>query len=467
FRGGTSRQAGSAFKPFTLVTALENAISPAQRYPAPPSIEIELPEDCRGPENEPVWPVQNYDGTGSGRPSVEEATISSLNVVYAQLVRDLGRGNPCDGAQLVVDVAKRMGIGSQLFAVPSATLGTNLVNTMEMARAYGTLATMGRRFDPMMVTRITDAEGHVLYQGKPHGEQAVNPGVAWTAVEIMKKVVQYGTGSAADIGRPAAGKTGTSQEWRNAWFVGFIPQLVASVWVGFPQGDIDMVSPRTRLFHVTGGTWPAMIWHEFMAKATATMPVQEFATPDIDFVFVTVDTNTGCLATDATPRRYRQNLRFVEGLEPSEQCEEEIGDLPVPSVVGLSKADAVATIQDYGFRPVVEIRAAADVEPGTVLSQSPAGGEQAPLASTVTITVAGEDPADAKVNVPNVVGLLRSGAIAILQAAGFDVNVVDQWRCRPPSSCGAQPNRVWDQEPNAGAQVQPGSTVTIWANEGG
>lgn len=465
-RGGTGRHAGSAFKPFTLVAALENGISPAQVYPAPPEIEIPLPEDCQGPEDEPVWPVQNYEGQAGGEPTVREATILSLNVVYAQIVQDLGAGDPCAGATKVVDAASRMGISSFLRAVPSATLGTNEVNTYEMASAYGTFATMGTRVPPMVVTKITNAAGRERYVHAAQPTQAVAPGVAWTAVQILEGVITSGTGHAADIGRPAAGKTGTAQQWRDAWFVGFIPQMVAAVWVGFPQGEIDMVAPTTRLPHVFGGSWPALIWHAFMEKATADMPVQQFVEPgNIEYVEVAIDITRGCLPNEFTLPGDIEIVKFVKGTEPTEKCDYSAREITVPGVVGLPREQAVATLQTYGFHPSVVTKETDEAPANTVIGQSPKAGAKAFQGSTVTITVAIPVPEPEQTEVPNVVGMQRSDAIATLESAGLGVIVVDKWQCRPPDSCGAVENQVWDQDPNGGKKVEPGSTVTIWVNK--
>jgi penicillin-binding protein 1A len=465
-RGGTGRHAGSAFKPFTLVAALENGISPSQVYPAPPEIEIPLPEDCQGPEDEPMWPVQNYEGEAGGKPTVEEATVLSLNVVYAQIVQDLGHDDPCAGAAKVVDAASRMGITSYLRAVPSATLGTNEVNTYEMASAYGTFATMGMRVPPMVVTRITEAAGKELFTHASKRTQAVVPGVAWTAVKILEGVITSGTGHAADIGRPAAGKTGTAQQWRDAWFVGFIPQMVAAVWVGFPEGEIDMVAPTTRLPHVFGGSWPATIWHDFMAKATADMPVVEFVEPgDIEYVEIAIDVERGCLPNAFTFPGDIEIVKFVKGTEPTEKCDDSARFVTVPAVVGFSRDHAIGVLQSYGFDVSVATRETNEAPANTVVGQSPGAGAQAFQGSTVTITVATPRPEPEQIQVPNVVGIQRADAVDTLKAAGLGVVVVDRWQCRPPDSCGAEDEQVWDQDPGAGKLVDPGSTVTIWANK--
>jgi len=309
--GATGRQAGSSFKPFALVTALENGILPSETYPAPGSVVLDYPPCGSG---EDPWVVQNYEGQSfGGYLTLEQATISSVNVVYAQLIRDL---HP----ERVVDVARRMGIRSPLRPFCSAVLGANEVNTVEMSSAFGTLAAGGTRYPPFAVTRIEDSSGEAIFEKVPTGRRAIGSQIAWTATQILRKVITGGTGTAADIGRPAAGKTGTAQQWRDAWFVGFIPQLTAAVWVGFPQGQISMISPRVRISRVTGGSFPAQIWRQFMSVMSERIPVRAFEPPEAETVLVPIDVTRGCVATDATPEENIRYIRFRPGTEPTETC---------------------------------------------------------------------------------------------------------------------------------------------------
>jgi penicillin-binding protein 1A len=278
--GSTGRQTGSAFKPFALVTALENGISPSS--PLNGSFaKIPL-------ENGTYWEPQNAEGSGAGTVSLTTATVDSINIAYANLEVELGDGDAYAGARKIVETAHRMGIrccpttsvpASPLVAVPAAVLGANEVSTLEMASAYGTLAHGGQHVQPTPVLQITRADGTVLYRATPHPKQVVDPSVVSVADDILQKVVQYGTGTAANIGRPQIGKTGTNSDFTDAWFVGAIPQMVTAVWVGFPQGLIPMCCGRVRIGEVFGGTWPAQIWHAFMSAATIHLPVRPFPTP--------------------------------------------------------------------------------------------------------------------------------------------------------------------------------------------
>jgi penicillin-binding protein 1A len=314
-----------------------------------------------------------------------------VNTVFAQLIARVG-------AQTVVDVAKTMGIRCcervseprrPLLPYLSAVLGSNEVNTLEMASGYGTLATGGQRVNPIPVISITDAQGHLVWQVNPRPKQVVDPAVASAADQILQKVVLYGTGTEANIGRPQIGKTGTNHGFTDAWFVGAIPQLVAAVWVGFPQGQISMQPPTTRIT-VFGGTWPAQIWRLFMLKAAASFPIRSFPTPTVNYIAVAVDVTQSpyCLPNQYTLPQNIQTLEFIAGTEPTKTCTTptSLQAIPVPSVVGLSQASAMTLLADTGFYVKVLVSTSTQ-PPGTVISQSPSAGVSAYQTSTVTITV--------------------------------------------------------------------------------
>lgn len=383
--GGTGRQTGSAFKPFALVAALERGISPETTFPAPSSIQIPL-------DDGKVWDVTNAEGGGYGSMSLASATVNSVNTVYAQLIIELG-------PQAVVRTATRMGIRcctdvgeprKPLQPYPSAVLGANEVNTLEMSSAFGTLATGGRRVRPVPAIEVRDADGELLWRADPEPKQVISPDVATTADEILQDVVEFGTGRSASIGRPQIGKTGTASDHTNAWFVGAIPQLSAAVWVGYPQGQVSMEPPRTRIT-VFGGTWPAQIWRLFMVRAIRGLPVRDFPTPDVNHVSVAVDVTQRplCLPNRFTLPQDIQILDFVEGTQPTQTCETptSLQSIALPSVIGLRQSLAQRRLERVGF--YVEIHLADSTQPpGTVISQSPAAGTSALQTSTVTLTIA-------------------------------------------------------------------------------
>ncbi|MEW6059838.1 MAG: transglycosylase domain-containing protein [Actinomycetota bacterium] len=467
--GTTGRQAGSAFKPFALVAALENGLSPQTPLNASYA-SISLQDGT-------WWTPLNYDGSGYGTISLEAATIDSVNIAYANLVVALGDGDAYEGAAKVVRTARRMGIrccsrtsnpDRPLKALPSAVLGTNEVNTLEMASAYGTLAMAGFYAQPTPVVRITKPNGDILFEASPRPRQVMNPAVASVARSILEKVVLYGTGTAANIGRPQIGKTGTAQDWHDAWFVGAIPQLVAAVWVGFPQGQVSMTYPTVRISHVLGGTWPAQIWRAFMVNATQNIPARPFPTSEVQYVRLRIDTTQGCLANQYTLPQDIEIREFIAGTEPRlSVCTEPTSYqyLTVPSAMGLPEDEALSLLRSSGF-DVQVLHQQSDLPEGTVIAQDPGPGEQALQATTVTITVAGRPQPSAGLTViPAVVGMTQGQAEATLRSAGFETEVVQQEECDPESpSCVYRKGYVWAQLPDAGTRVQAGSEIRIYVN---
>jgi penicillin-binding protein 1A len=463
--GSTGRQAGSSFKPFALVAALERGISPSQTFDGS-YVSVPLGDGT-------VWTPVNAEGASYGYLSMEDATIHSVNIAYVNLEKAIGEGDIYLGARRVVGTAVRMGIrcctgttspGTPLRAVPSAVLGTNEVNTLEMASAYGTLADGGAHVEPTPVVSVTTPDGKVLYQAHPNPHQVVNPAIVTVADGILQKVVLYGTGTAANIGRPQIGKTGTAENYSDAWFVGAVPQLVAAVWVGFPQGQVSMSYPNTRISPVYGGTWPAEIWRAFMVNATRNLPVRRFPTSSVRYVTLRIDTTQGCLANPYTPPPDIDVQTYIAGTEPHlKVCKQPTSYqlLTVPSVIGMKEGPATGLLRSGGFN--VTVRYAPSVQPaGIVFSQEPAAGEQALQTSTVTISVSRQVATAA---VPDVVGLTKGAGAAALRNSGFAPFVQEQPQCDPnETSCDYRRGLVWAQSPSAGASVPTGSTVTIAVN---
>jgi penicillin-binding protein 1A len=255
--GGSGRGPGSSFKPFVLAAALQQGISAKSFFPSPATITIPG-ANAGGP-----WEVDNYDDADFGDIDLIEATQVSSNTVYAQLIDEVGPAN-------VADLAQRMGVSTPLDPVHSLVLGSEEVSVIDMATAYGTLARGGERIDPIVVTRVEDAEGNVLRTYQPERQRVLDELTTQTVNWVLSQVIQDGTGRGAAISQPAAGKTGTTEEYRDAWFVGYTCELTAAVWVGFDEPNDDG-SPRLMTsVHgepVTGGSIPADIWRAFMEPA--------------------------------------------------------------------------------------------------------------------------------------------------------------------------------------------------------
>ena len=236
------RQPGSAFKAVVYVAALENGVSPD-------AMQFDAPINLAG------WSPENYEGKYYGAVTLETAFAESLNSVAAQLAVQVG-------PQRVISVAQRLGIWSRLEPNASLALGTSEVTLLEMMAAYGTIANGGRLVQPYGVLEARTADQQIHPLGPATPEAVIDPAIDDDMLRMMVAVVTRGTGTAARIDRPAAGKTGTTQDYRDAWFIGFTHDLVVGVWVGN-----DDHSPTNK---VTGGSLPAQIWHDFMVSAYAT-----------------------------------------------------------------------------------------------------------------------------------------------------------------------------------------------------
>lgn len=244
------RQPGSSFKTFVLASAIEQGM--------PPSYMIDSSSPAYIPTKPKPWVVGNSEGAGHGMISLASATHASVNTVFARLCWALG-------AKSVAKTANRMGITSTIPEYPSIALGTHNVTPIDMAAAYGTLASGGVRNDPIVITEVVDASGKSIFKAKPTNKRVLKPEVARAVTDVLKGVINGGTARRAAIGRPAAGKTGTSQNYRDVWFVGYTPQLVTSVWVGYRTEQTIFVGGR----HAFGGTVCAPIWAAYMKPALA------------------------------------------------------------------------------------------------------------------------------------------------------------------------------------------------------
>ena len=262
------RQAGSAFKPFVLATALGQHISPYSSWSGPPELMIDDPK-CfyRGQP----WDVHNYADESAGSMNLLDATAHSVNTIYAQLSDTVG-------PEHVVETAHRLGITSPLIPVCSITLGVEGVSPLEMADAYATFAARGVHHPAEAIQRVRTAAGQTIDQLRWNGKRVMPQNDADMVTYALERVVQYGTGTAAGFGRPAAGKTGTAESYEDAWFCGYVPQLAACVWIGYPHREQPLVNVEG-VSAVFGGSLPAEIWHAFMAQAVGNLPVRDFPQP--------------------------------------------------------------------------------------------------------------------------------------------------------------------------------------------
>lgn len=292
------RQPGSSFKPFLYATALES------RKFTPVSIVNDAPEAIRDPFTGKIWKPHNYERGGfEGPMTIRQALTKSKNTVSVRLIEAVG-------PDAVIAFASRAGIHSALPENLTLALGTGEVSVLEIANAYTTLESNGAYAEPVTLVRVTDANGTVLEEHHAALEPAVPPAVAFLATSLMRSVVEEGTAAAVqELGRPAAGKTGTASEYRDAWFSGYTTHLVATAWVGFD--DHEPIGPAE-----TGGRAALPLWLGYMKAAHQGVPVTDFTPPAEGVEQVRIDPQTGLLAGRTVPGR---NEYFLTGTAPTEE----------------------------------------------------------------------------------------------------------------------------------------------------
>ena len=271
------RSTGSAFKPITLATALSEGASIYSSFYGPSQLYITDPQcaDASGP-----WPVHNFADEESGTMSLLDATANSVNTIFAQLIARAG-------VRTVMGMARRLGVtepvGSRYFQRACAiTLGAVGFTPLELTDVYATFASGGVHHSPQAFEVVRGPNGKVIKGSRlsTKGQRALSPNVAAQVTYALQGVVQHGTGTAAALGaRPVAGKTGTAENFQDAWFCGYVPQLATCVWVGYPKREIPLYNVEG-VGEVAGGTLPAEIWRDYMSSAVANLPVKSFPAAD-------------------------------------------------------------------------------------------------------------------------------------------------------------------------------------------
>ena len=411
------RNPGSAFKPFVLAAYLQEGGSLQSYWDARSPIEIECEDPC-GPDGGYIWTVRNA-GRVDELITVSQATESSVNSVYAQLAVELG-------PQAIIRTARDVGITSDLQEVYSLALGAGAVSPLEMASAYSTFATNGVHAEPYLISRIIDSDGDTVYQRGVKTYQALDPVLAAAVRRPMERVVCCGTARRAIIEDiPQAGKTGTHQAYRDAWFVGYVPNFTTAVWVGYPDEQIalrDVVINGENYTRVFGGSVPAPIWKEFMEIVLAKYPAGEF---------------------------------------PSSLGISTYNDVPftmVPGVVGMTEENAREAVFAAHLRPeTVEVDSSSPS--GTVLSTDPEQGEGTDQGATVLISVS---TGAATLTVPDLTGL--DPETAVEQAEGLRQQIAGELVVEVAYEAVEDADLV-DQvirtEPGAGESLNPGQPLVI------
>jgi penicillin-binding protein 1A len=435
--GSSGRQPGSAFKPFLIAAALEDGLPPTLEMDSRGPADI---EGCVDSDVDTTWTVRNFSEGGPGILDMYEALKRSSNVYHALLVADIG-------PRKLVEMSHKLGIKSGLGENCSLALGSAEVNPLEMAVAYGTLANRGVRCEPFPIVRIEDAAGRTLWEHSLDCSRVIDTEVADRAVDIMAGPVESGgTAPGANLGAwPTRGKTGTTNDFRDAWFVGFVKQLSTAAWVGYPAGTrtystteaaaaicgdedwfeeggvqcagvteflTNVTIGGQNYARVTGGALPAPMWTTYMSQAVERFEPEGFPEP-------------GPLPSGVVP-----NLLDAGSISRAERLAEEAGFRLV-----------VRTVSDYRSE-------------GTFVAQDPSPGTDHPLGGRITLSVS--DGTGQRPTVPDVIGLTLEEAVDLLSGLGYEV-AMREVRVDDEALDGL----VVATSPVAGTELTPGDGIQV------
>jgi membrane peptidoglycan carboxypeptidase len=440
------RQPGSSFKPFVLATALKQGISPATTFASKP-VNIFI--------GDKYWPVHNYENDYIGSGDLTTATVVSDNSIFAQLTRLVGPAN-------VAKTAHQLGITRHLNPYFAIGLGADAVSPLEMARAFSTFANSGRRVDgsifgnrPRAVARISNARGTLIDDNRPVYRSALTRDQDAILTSILEGVVRSGTGKRAALrDRVVAGKTGTTENYGDAWFVGYTPQLATAVWVGYP----NKLRPMLTEYHgdaVAGGTFPAEIWRVFSQLALAGTTPESFPGPSYDYASSKrVVWRDGRLQLDNGYCRETSLVTYFSGHGPKRTANCKKNEVEIPRVIGLSVSRAKLKLAGQPLTANIVYKPARPKQRiDLVLDQFPRRG-RASSYDTVTLVLA--KPLHGVV--PNVVGLPLREARARLRGRGLVVAI--------ERFADGKAGRVIAQTPVAGVAAAPRMTVRLVVGHG-
>jgi penicillin-binding protein 1A len=437
-----TRQPGSSFKPFVLAAALDQGISPQNSFA---SKEVDIPFENR------IWHVENYESSYLGRANLETATVHSDNSVYAQLTSLVG-------PQIVMGMAKRLGIKSDLRPYLSIGLGAQAVNPLEMARSFSAFANGGLRVDGQVFGNRPRAIAWVRREGEternePKKRRVLTPAKTATLNAILQQVVSRGTGKRAALPRYApAGKTGTTENHGDAWFVGYTPRLAVAVWVGYPKQLRPMLTEFDGS-EVAGGTWPALIWKSFMLKALKKLKAEPEPFPSPGFLYSSpryVIFRNGQLQLDNGSCRNAVQLLVFSGEGPSRTADCKPNEVDVPVLVRSRVDDARARLAAQPLSSTVVYKPARPGQrPGIVVAQIPPRGT---LSAHDEVTLIVTKPLHGVV--PAVVGLRLERALRRLERSKLRAVV-------PERDEDDMSRRIVRQVPAGGVAAAPGMTVRL------
>jgi penicillin-binding protein 1A len=361
------RQPGSSFKPIVLASAFRKGIAPSTRITSKP-IQIDA--------GDRFWKVSNYEGSYLGEVDLTTAMVHSDNSVYAQLTNIVG-------PKAIAQTAHRLGIRSKLPAYFSIGLGFVAVNPLDMTRAYATIANDGKRVDgsimgdvPRVVQEVRFRKTGKSRKNEPVARAVLAPADAGEITSILTKVVEQGTGKRAQLpDRQAAGKTGTNDNYADAWFVGYTPELAVAVWVGYPN-ELRPMETEFNGAPVAGGTLPALIWKAFMTRALAGQKPGGFPSPSYQPAYdLRVAFREGKWRLDNGYCPSTRVISYFAGRAPGSTARCYANEVSVPVLVGRSVDSARVALESVPLTPdVIYVPARARTRPGQVVKQQPRGG---------------------------------------------------------------------------------------------
>jgi len=296
------RQPGSAFKPIIYAAALDKQFEDSDKVYTPATVIVDSAIVYNDTERDFVWKPQNYRETFYGPTLLREALAKSRNLVTIKILQDIG-------VDYVIDYARKLGIASELSRDLSIALGSSGVSLLELTQAYSVFANQGDLIEPVFVVKVVDRDGNVLEAAEPKRTRVIDAGTAFIMTSLMESVVNEGTGQRVKaLGRPTAGKTGTTNDLYDAWFMGYIPQYITGTWVGF-----DEEAPLGK--GETGARAASPIWLHFMQQLTTDLPVKTFQVPE-NIEFAKIDADTGLLPIPESKKTILEC--FKEGTVPTQ-----------------------------------------------------------------------------------------------------------------------------------------------------
>jgi penicillin-binding protein 1A len=442
------RQPGSAFKPFVLAAALQSGIAPASSFQSKPLL-ISL--------GDRFWSVRNYENAYLGSATLDEATVHSDNTIYAQLTQLVG-------PKAVAKTARALGVQSRLDSYFAIGLGAEAVNPLEMARAFAAFPTNGVRVDgsifgnvPRAVLSVQRPSDAKPVENAVHPRRVLSSATAETINSILQHVVQSGTGKRAALAdRPVAGKTGTTENYGDAWFVGYTPQLVTAVWVGYP----NTLRPMETEYHgeaVAGGTFPALIWKSFAESAMRIRkdePAYFEPPPYLSGTSKRVVRRDGRLFLDNGLCKGAQSLVYFSGRGPTRTANCKPNEVEVPDVVGQRIDIAQARLAAQPLEWTIAYQPARPLQRvDRVVGQVPERGRLSSY-DNVTLIL----PKAQHGIVPKLIGLTLRDARTKLRRLDLLPDVA--------GFTDGRPGRIVAQFPSAGLAARPGLAVSVVVGRG-